>query len=139
MAPFDGVLISGDLSQSLGAPVNEGDVLFEISSLQDYRLILEFDEHAVSDVETGLSGRLRFPAQPDNSYSTTIKSVVPIAVSRDFRTVFQVEALLNDPATGLRPGMQGIAKVTVGRKPLIWVLSQRLLNRIRVAVWSIGL
>ena len=41
MAPFDGVVVSGDLSQSLGSPVERGDVLFEVAPLDDWRLMLE--------------------------------------------------------------------------------------------------
>lgn len=35
-APFDGLIVSGDLSQSIGAPVRRGDVLFELAPLDDY-------------------------------------------------------------------------------------------------------
>jgi len=33
MAPFSGVVVSGDLSQSIGTPVENGKVLFEIAPL----------------------------------------------------------------------------------------------------------
>ena len=36
---FDGVVVSGDLSQSLGAPVERGQVLFEIAPLDGYRVV----------------------------------------------------------------------------------------------------
>ena len=36
-APYRGVVITGDLSQSLGAPVERGEVLFEIAPLADVR------------------------------------------------------------------------------------------------------
>ena len=39
-APFDGVIVKGDLSQSLGAGVRKGDVLFEITPLTVYRVIV---------------------------------------------------------------------------------------------------
>ena len=43
-APFDGVIISGDLSQLIGSPVELGKQLFEIAPLQAYRVILQVDE-----------------------------------------------------------------------------------------------
>jgi len=52
-APFDGILVSGDLSQSLGAPVQRGDLLFEIAPLGQYRVILEVDERDISEVSVG--------------------------------------------------------------------------------------
>ena len=42
-APFSGVVVSGDLSQSLGSPVEHGQVLFEVAPLDAYRVILEVE------------------------------------------------------------------------------------------------
>ena len=47
-APFDGIVISGDLSQQIGAPVETGKKLFEIAPLQSYRIILQVDEQRKS-------------------------------------------------------------------------------------------
>ena len=33
MAPIPGVIVSGDLSQAIGAPVERGQVLFELAPL----------------------------------------------------------------------------------------------------------
>lgn len=41
VAPFDGIVIEGDLSQSLGAPVARGDSLFKVTPLDGYRVILK--------------------------------------------------------------------------------------------------
>ena len=38
-APFDGVVVSGDLSQLLGTPVEQGKLLFQIAPLDSYRVI----------------------------------------------------------------------------------------------------
>ena len=46
-APFDGVLVSGDLSHSVGAPVERGEVLFELAPLDDYLVVLEVPEAEV--------------------------------------------------------------------------------------------
>jgi len=58
VAPFDGIVVRGDLSQALGSPVERGEVLYEIAPLGGYRIILEVDERDVSRVEVGLTGRL---------------------------------------------------------------------------------
>ena len=34
VAPFDGIVVSGDLSQQLGTPVEQGKLLFEIAPLE---------------------------------------------------------------------------------------------------------
>jgi hypothetical protein len=40
LAPFDAIVVKGDLSQSLGAPVERGNVLFELAPLDAYRIIM---------------------------------------------------------------------------------------------------
>jgi len=52
-APFRGVVMSGDLSQSLGAPVERGDVLFEVAPLDEYRVIAQVDERDITEVAVG--------------------------------------------------------------------------------------
>jgi multidrug resistance efflux pump len=47
-APFAGVVVSGDLTQMLGAPVEQGQVLFEVAPLEHYRLVLQIDERDVA-------------------------------------------------------------------------------------------
>ena len=52
VAPFNGVIMKGDLSQSLGSPVEHGQVLFEVAPLESYRVIVQVDERDI-----GLSPR----------------------------------------------------------------------------------
>ena len=52
-AEIDGIVVTGDLSQALRAPVERGQVLFEIAPLDAYRVILQVDEHAIIDVQVG--------------------------------------------------------------------------------------
>jgi hypothetical protein len=39
-APFESLIVSGDLSQSIGAPVERGKVLFEVAPLEAIALSL---------------------------------------------------------------------------------------------------
>ena len=64
-APFDGVVVTGDLSQSLGAPVERGQVLFEVAPLDAYRVVLQVDERDIADVTRRAARRARCsPASP---------------------------------------------------------------------------
>ena len=57
-APFDGIIVSGDLSQSLGSPVERGQVLFEVAPLDGYRIVLRVDERDIPYVALGQRGEL---------------------------------------------------------------------------------
>lgn len=139
VAPFDGVLVSGDLNQSLGAPVDVGQVLFEVASMESYRLVLEINEHDVAGIEPEQHGVLRFSAMPGNKHAITTTSIVPVAITRDRKSVFSVEAEIDEKSDKLRPGMRGVAKIRVGEKPLVWIWTHSLISKVRLWLWKSGL
>jgi len=63
-APFEGLVVSGDLTQSLGTAVKRGQVLFEVAPLNAYRVILEVDEGEISHVRAGQKGSLMLASLP---------------------------------------------------------------------------
>ena len=138
-APFDGVIVSGDLSQSQGAPVALGQVLFEVTPLHSYRVMLEVDEHDVAALKQGQTGQLILSAIPQTTFAITLERVIPVAISKDGYNYFRVEAQVEQPSALLRPGMRGVAKIAVEQRDLLWVWSHDLLDRIRMWWWAWGL
>ena len=136
-APFNGVLVSGDLSQALGSPVAAGQLLFEVASLSSFRLILEFDEHDVAGIQTGKTGELRISALPGKTYDTTLISAIPVATTSRQKTVFRMEASLQF-MDHLRPGMQGYARINLGERMLIDSLTRRFRHRLALWLWKLG-
>ena len=138
-APFSGVVVSGDLSQSIGAPVEKGEQLFEIASIGDYRVALNIDDHDVSKIKVGQVGSLRLVGLPYDPFSITITRIIPVASAKDGGNYFRVEATIAITDKNiLRPGMQGIAKVEVSRESLLWVGTHTVIERLRLWFWSIG-
>ncbi|MCZ6617040.1 MAG: HlyD family efflux transporter periplasmic adaptor subunit, partial [Gammaproteobacteria bacterium] len=80
-APFDGVVVSGDLSQSLGAPVERGDILFEVAPLSAYRVILRVEERDVAEIQEGQTGRLVLSGIPDEQLEIEVTKITPVAIS----------------------------------------------------------
>ena len=138
-APFDGVVISGDLTQSLGAPVERGGVLLTVAPLDHYRLIVEVDERDVADVKTGTAGRISLTALPSDSFSFRTERITPVAITRDGRHFFEVEGKIESTAPALRPGLQGVAKIEAGKRSLVSALAHRPLAWLRLNLWSWGL
>src|SRR3546814_10765196 len=52
-APFDGILVSGDLSQQLGEAVKRGQALFKISPMVRYPLWLDVVDRRIDEVQCG--------------------------------------------------------------------------------------
>lgn len=135
-APFDGVVISGDLTQSLGAPVQRGDVLMTVAPTARYRVIVEVDERDIGRVRAGQHGHLALSALPWDTLPLEITRITPMAKAVDGLNVFEVEAALGAQPDSLRPGQRGVARILVGREPLAWAWTHRLTEWARIALWG---
>ncbi len=136
VAPFDAVVVKGDLSQLLGSPIDSGKVLFELAPLEAWRVILKVDERDVAWLQPGQRGELVLASLPGQSYALTTRRVLSVATAEEGRNYFRVEAALDAEAVRLRPGMEGVAKVGVGEASLLWVWTHRLTNWLRRTAWE---
>ena len=137
-APFDGVVIKGDLMQQVGAPVQRGEVLLTLAPGKRFRLIVEVDEREIAFVRSGQRGRLALAAAPDAALPFTVARVLPVALAAEGRNFFEVEGTLDGSAGTLRPGLRGVAKIAAGERSVAWIASHRLLEWLRIATWSLG-
>ncbi len=136
VAPFDGIVVVGDLSQLLGSPVEQGKLLFEIAPLDAYRVILNVDERDVAEIKAGQAGELALSGIPYETMSFSVKQITPISESQDGRNFFRVEAQIDRPSDRLRPGMEGVGKVLVGERKLIWIWTHTLIDWLRLWTWK---
>lgn len=135
-APFDGIVIDGDLSQALGSPVRRGETLFRVAPLSGYRVILQVDERDIADLAPGQSGQLRLNSLPGESFGLEVVKVTPVAAAEEGRNTFRVEGVLEHPSVSLRPGMEGVSKVVVGRRHLVWIWTHGLFDWLRLELWA---
>ena len=135
-APLAGIVVSGDLSQSLGAPVERGEVLFEVAPLDGYRIMLEIDERDIAHVQPGQPGELALSGLPHQRHAFSVERILPVSTARDGGNFFRIEARLTDPVDSLRPGMAGVGKIDAGEHRLIWIWTHRLLDGLRLAFWK---
>jgi len=138
-APIAGVVVSGDLSQSLGAPVERGTTLFEIAALDSYHVTVRVAEDEVGLLAPEQRGRLTLQALPGESLEIVVERVTPVSEVIDGSNVFEVEARLLDARDVLRPGMQGAAKFDVGRARLVWLWTHDIVDWLLLKLWSLGL
>ena len=135
VAPMSGVIVKGDLSQELGAPVEKGQRLFEIAPLAEYRVMLEVDEREVGALRPGQSGQLALVGLPGKTLPLTVDRITPISSQADGRNFFLVEARLKETPEPLRPGMDGVAKVAIGDRRLAWIWAHELTDWLGLLVW----
>ncbi len=135
-APFDGVVLSGDQSQSLGAPVKRGDVLMTIAPNNQYRLVIEVDERDIALLNLKQTGQLVLSALADKTLDIEVARITPLALVKDGLNIFEVEARLKTNDALVQPGLEGVAKIETGSRPLIAVLTNRLRQWLSISLWK---
>ncbi|MGI9333340.1 MAG: HlyD family efflux transporter periplasmic adaptor subunit [Gammaproteobacteria bacterium] len=136
-APFDGVVMRGDLSQNIGSPVELGQVLFEIAPREVNRVVLQVDERDISRVQEGQRGTLTLSAVPSKTLEFVVRKLTPVSDAGAGRNTFRVEAELEQANIPLRPGMQGVGKIQVERRRLLWIWTHRMTDWIRLELWAL--
>jgi len=135
LAPFDGVVVSGDLEQTLGGAVERGQALFQVAPLNAQRVVIEVDERDVSSVREGQPATLRLTSIASEALELAVERVMPLSTPEQGRNFFRVEARLAQQDDGLRPGMQGIAKIDVEERKLAWIWTHELTQWLRMRLW----
>ena len=134
-APFDGIIIAGDWSRSLGVPVSRGDLIFEVAPLDTYRIALTVSDLDISDLAAGQSGKVILSALPRQPIPIALTEITTLASTDSTEPSFRVEATPTGTLVALRPGMEGVAKVTVGKRQRWWIWTHRLTDWISLQLW----
>lgn len=141
LAPIDGIIVSNDISQNQGAPIKQGDILFELAAANDFIVQLFVDERDISAITPGQQGQVKLTSLPNSVFAVRVHSLTPISEVRDGRNYFRVELNLVEQADTLavhsllRPGMTGTGKITAGKRALGWILFHDLWHWLRLSLW----
>lgn len=135
-APFAGIVVEGDLSQSLGAPLERGKPLMQLAPLERYRVMLQIDERDIGQVQLGQSGQLALSALPWDALAIRVTRITPLARAVEGRNVFEVETDVSADAQRIRPGLEGVGKLSVGQAPLGWVWFHGVASWLRLQLWA---
>ena len=137
LAPFDGVVIQGDIKQMLGAPLKHGDTLLTLSQGRGFRVIVNVDERDLPDLHVDQTGQLTLAAFPSERFNVRITRITPVAVTADGVNTFEAEAQLGaDAALRLTPGLKGMVKLDNEAQPMGTRLGLRLWRRLSFFAWS---
>lgn len=128
-SPFDGLVISGDLEDVQGAPVEVGQSLFEIAPLDRMRVEVGIPEEDVALVSVGAPVQIRFEADPQRTWSGTLERIHPRSELKDDQHVFIGTVSLKNADGTLRPGIQGRTWIETPHRPFVWRWLRRPWNR----------
>jgi hypothetical protein len=136
-SPFAAVVVSGDLSQSVGKPVSRGDVMFELAPLDRYRVTAVVPEAEIRLVNPGQTGELLLSALPDRTYPMAVNSVTRVAQTNEGVNGFEAIGSVDTTDPSVRPGMEGVVKIEAGRRNVAWIWFHPLFDWLRIKVWSL--
>jgi hypothetical protein len=82
------------------------------------------------------AGEIAFASLPRTKFPVRVTRIEPAAQVREAGNIFMVRA---EPAgaaeTWWRPGMSGIAKLDAGDRSLLWILTHRTIEFLRLHLW----
>ncbi len=135
-SPINGIVVEGDFSERLGTPVEKGDVLFKVARHEKLYVEIRVTEQDIQELAAGQTGEMAFVSQPRQKYPLQIQQIDPLANAEESGNIFFVRSEIFTTAENWwRPGMSGIAKITVGKRPLLWIFSHRTVNFLRLLIW----
>jgi multidrug efflux pump subunit AcrA (membrane-fusion protein) len=140
---IDGVVLQGDWKDKVGGVIKKGDAMFEVASLDEVIAILRVAESDIDQIQEQLQlnqgkmtiGRLATRAKPEIKFDMVIEKIIPYAGPHNNKNVFEVRARLTNPQLWLRPGMEGLAHIEVGKRPIYWIITHRVMDSIRLWLW----
>jgi len=147
VAPITGLVVAGDWERQIGMPIETGSALFEVAPLDALRAELSIVEDDIADVLEAkaradadgepLRGELATASDPATKIPFIVDRINPVAEVVDQRNVFKVRVILedSDPELVLRPGLEGLAKVSIGERTYGWMLTRKLVNWLRMKLW----
>ncbi len=98
-------------------------------------MILEVDERDIASLVEGERGDLILSGLPGQPLPFTVRQITPVATQMDGRNFFRVEAQLETNAAHVRPGMEGVGKVTIGTRKLFWIWTHRFIDWANSWIW----
>lgn len=136
-APFDGVLLSGDFSQAVGAPVKRGQTLMTVAPDRQFRIVAEVDEQDIARLRSGQAAQVLFGAFDGAPLALEVTRVAPIATVVDGRNVFEVDGRLLQPeaAAALRAGLRGVVRIDIEPRLQGWIWWHRASQWARRLAW----
>ncbi len=135
-APYKGVIIEGDLREKSGSPIRQGDMLFKIGRIKDIYAEAKVSESEIQNINESSKGQIALASRPQDLFDIEVELVEPSAEVTEKDNVFLVRCRFRDTIPSwFRPGMTGISKINSEKKTILWIVTHRTIDFIRLKLW----
>jgi multidrug efflux pump subunit AcrA (membrane-fusion protein) len=136
-APIAGTVITGSWMDKIGGVVKQGDQMFEVAPLNDLIAVIHVAETDIAEITPGqtMKATLAPKSQPEDVFDITITRVVPNGTPINQINSFELRGKIESPQEWLKPGMEGRVKIEIGPKRVIWIVSHRIIDTVRLWLW----
>ncbi len=138
ISPVDGIVLSGYWHDKVGRVVEQGENMFEVAPLHDLVALVRVSEADINQIDptTPAVGSMATRSQPEATFEIEAVRIVPLATPVDGSNVFEMRCKIDQPAGWLRPGMEGLAKIDIGDRSIMWILTHQVIDTVRLWLWG---
>ncbi|MEA2030607.1 MAG: hypothetical protein U9N55_03295 [candidate division Zixibacteria bacterium] len=126
LAPFDGkVVISDDVNHILS-----------IFNIEQVEVLVPVSDYDINLIELAQNVKLKVRAYPNNLFEGTVVHIPAYAKLNGEEGLFPVSVVVINNDRLLQKGMTGYAKINIGSKSLMSLITRKIQSFIRVEFWS---
>jgi len=134
-APFDGVIESGDLRKQIGQQLSQGQPLYVVAKANAWQLEIEVPDTVAYAFDQNVTGAFSSVSRPDLKHEVESFHIEGYASVDDHKNVYVAKANIIIDETWVKGGMEGVAKMSIDRKPIMWVIFHRMIDYARLNFW----
>ena len=135
-APFDGIVVEGDLRERIAAPVQRGELLLRLVKIEGLYADLKIEEKDIVYLDDNATCQMAFTSLPEQRFDGRMAPLDPVPESTETGTVFRLRAVFAEEGEEWwRPGMSGVCKIDAGQRSLMWILTHRTIDFLRMFFW----
>jgi putative peptide zinc metalloprotease protein len=110
--------------------------LLSIANLDTMRVLIQVSEKNLEVLKQGLLVKLKVRSYPFLSFWGKVTKISQMADVGGPKKIFPVTCKIENEDYLLKPGMSGYAKVYCGKRSIFNLLTRKIVNYLRVEVWS---
>ena len=135
-APFDGIITTPHVEDSVGRRLAHGDTLSDMVETAHVTVDVGLAEDDVPLVRNGDSASIKLESFPVRTFHGVVTVVSPRGEVEADHRVFVARVDVPNGKGLLRPGMQGLGKISVGLHPAGYVLFRGIGMWVWTKLWS---